>query len=75
MSTDTLPSELKDESPATRHVFHVLSDEWTSDGRLRELTGYSQPTVSRACRMIQGHGLADRRRNEADPRIIETRLR
>jgi DNA-binding MarR family transcriptional regulator len=73
---DALPAELSDARSTTRHVYEVLRGEgWMADTQLRERTGYSQPTVSRACRVIQGEGLADRRHSPSDSRVIETRLR
>lgn len=73
---DALPSALADARPSTRHVYEVLAaDEWTTDAQLRERTGYSQPTISKACREIQAAGLADRRRRPSDARVVETRLR
>jgi len=73
---DALPPELADARSTTRHVYEVLRGEgWMTDTELRERTGYSQPTVSRACRVIQSEGLADRQRSAEDSRVIETRLR
>jgi DNA-binding MarR family transcriptional regulator len=73
----SLPSELADARSTTRHVYEVLerAGDWMTDTELRERTGYSQPTISRACRVIQGEGLASRRRTLRDSRVIETRLR
>jgi len=74
--TDALPAALSDARSTTRHVYEVLRDEgWMTDTQRRERRGYSQPTVSRACRVIQGEGLADRRHSAEDSRVIETRLR
>jgi len=73
---DALPAALSDARSTTRHIYEVLRGEgWMTDTRLRERTGYSQPTISRGCRVIQGEGLADRRRSPNDSRVIETRLR
>lgn len=74
---DTPPSELADARSSTRHVFEVLraAEEWTTDEQLRERTGYGRHTVSRACRVLQGHDLATRRNNPSCPQVKETRLR
>jgi predicted transcriptional regulator len=73
--TAPLPSELSDARSSTLHIYEILDTEtWTTDESLRQRTNYGRHCVSRACRDLQGAGLAQRRRNPDDPQHCETKL-
>lgn len=75
MSTTTgFPDALADTRPSTRLVYTILGEAWLSYAEVRERTGLSHPSTSRACQRLDDLDLAIRRRNPDEPRAYQVRL-
>lgn len=75
-NADALPAALRGTRPSTRLLYHALdADAWLSYADLQARTGLSHGSISRGSQRLVTLDVAEVRRNPAEPRAHQVRLR